>query len=126
MRYGVRAIVFILHRSDTLLRAIVQLLASEGYRVRSADTIEALHADLASAGGPAVLVVDEDTAGSGWLAMLDRVPPGIPVVALTWYPRARFPEGVTPIGKPFGARQLLGVLSANAPAHAPGAPGGPR
>ncbi len=106
-----QAIVFIVHRNDTLLRAMLQLLASEGYRVRSAETLDALLADLASSPSPAILVLDEDSAGAAWVEQLARVPAGIPRIALTWYPTATVPADVTPLGKPFRARDLLDTLS---------------
>ncbi len=117
-----QATVLIVHRGDTLLRAIVRLLASEGYRVRSGDTIAALQAELTSPAGPTVLVVDADAAGSAWLEQLGPVAAATPVVALTWESGAAFPDGVTPLRKPFSARELLEALSRRAAARGTGGP----
>jgi DNA-binding NtrC family response regulator len=119
-----QATLFIVHRNDTLLRAMLHLLASEGYRVRAAETLDALLGELASNPGPAALVLDEDGAGPAWVEQLARVPAGIPRIALTWNPTATFPADVTPLGKPFRARDLLDVLSREV-ARMPAGPGAP-
>jgi DNA-binding NtrC family response regulator len=119
--------VFILHRSDTLLRAIARLLACEGYRVRTAETVDALLAQTAtSSPGLTVLVFDEDEAGPAWREQLGRFPAGMPRVALTWSPASAFPPDVTPLGKPFRARDLLDALSRKLAACGQGGPGAAR
>ncbi len=108
-----RADLFIVHRSDGLLRALVAMLVQEGYRVHSAESLPALEPRLGMASRPAVLLVDEDAAGPDWRERLERVPAEVPRVVLTWRPRASYPAGVTPLGKPFDARELLDTLSRN-------------
>ncbi len=112
-----QASIFIVHRNDGLLRAIAALLVSERYRVRSAETIGALADDLTRVGGPAVLLIDED-AGRDWRERSRSIPDDIPRVILTWDPRGPFPPGVTPLGKPFRARELLDALSRSIAARA--------
>jgi FixJ family two-component response regulator len=117
-----RASIYIVHVDDGLLRAIAGLLASEGYRVQSAGTIGALLGDLRTAERPAVLLVDEAHAGPTWREELEEVPEDVPRVLLTFDPRGTFPPGVTPVGKPFHARELLETLSRNVAARAPRPP----
>ena len=114
-----RPAVFIVHRDDGLLRAMVRFLAVHGWAARTAERIDALRAELAAAPRPAVLVVDEDDAGAGWRERLADVPADVARVVLTWFPSASFPPGVTPLGKPFRAGELLDAISASARA-APG------
>jgi FixJ family two-component response regulator len=106
-----RGNVFIVHRSDALLRAIDAMLAQEGYRVRSAGCIEALLGELAAALRPAVLLVDEDAAGPQWRTVLERIPADIPRVVLTWRPGLAFPAEVAALGKPYRARDLLETVA---------------
>jgi DNA-binding NtrC family response regulator len=108
-----QADIFIVHRNDGLLRAIAGLLVEQGYRVRAAESIEALERELATAGRPALLLVDDDAAGPDWGERLERIPEDIPRVVLTWEPRGTFPPNVTPVAKPFRARELLDTLSRN-------------
>jgi FixJ family two-component response regulator len=115
--------VLILHRSDTLLRAIVRLLVSEGYRVRTGESVDALLGDPGtSSPGLAVLMFDEDEVGPAWREQLARIPAGIPRVVLTWFPASAFPAGVTPVAKPFRARDLLDTLARELAARAHAGP----
>ncbi len=108
---SVLATVFIVHRRDGLLRALAGLLVQERYRVESADGIEAFRDELTAVDRPALLLIDEDSAGPGWREQLERVPGDVARVLLTWTPAAPVPPGVTPIGKPFRARELLDALA---------------
>ncbi len=117
-----QASVFIVQRGDGLVRAMARLLESEGYEVRTAESVDLVREQLASAGRPAVLLVDEDDAGPDWRERLAAVPADVPRVVLTWHPGAEFPSGVTPLGKPFSATALLAAL---ANAAAPGGVGPP-
>jgi ActR/RegA family two-component response regulator len=107
--HGVRGAVFIVQRGDGLVRAMARLLESHGYQVRAVDRIEALQPELVDPA--AVLVIDEEDAGPDWRERLEAIPPATRRVLLTWYPGAALPPGVTPLGKPFSASQLLAALS---------------
>ncbi len=115
-----QASVFIVHRDDGLVRAMTRLLLSARYDVRHAERVDALREELERAPRPAVLIVDDD-ADPAWRDALGSVPRDVPRVILTWYPRETFPPGVTPIGKPFVASELLDVLSRTIAARAPDA-----
>ncbi len=108
-----RGNIFIVHRNDGLRRAIAALLVEQGYRLHAAESIAALQRDLATAGRPALLLVDDDAAGPDWGELLESVPEDIPRVLLTWDPRGPFPRNVTPVVKPFRARELLEIVSRN-------------
>jgi len=119
-----RADVYMVHRNDGLLRALRAMLASERYHVRAAEGLDELLPELAAAGRSAVVVIDEEAAGPGWRERLDLVPDDIPCVVLTWYPWSAFPPRVTPLGKPFRARELMDLLAAKVERDPPGSGAG--
>ncbi len=105
-----RATLFLVHPNDGLLRAIARLLVEEGYRIHAADALDGVGPELEAAPRPAVLVVDEDAAGPRWRERLEPLPADVPRLFLTWTPGAPMPPGVTALGKPFRARDLLDAI----------------
>ncbi len=106
-----RATLFIVHPNDGLLRAISGLLVEEGYRVRAADTLDAVRDEVAAAPRPALLIVDDDASGPRWAERIEEVPADVPRLLLTWTPGAPMPPNVTALGKPFRARELLDAIA---------------
>ncbi len=107
-----QASIVILHRDDGLLRAMSNLLGSEGYLVLAVAGADALPDAIGRATPPVVVVLDEETAGPDWLPPVSRSPAGIAWIVLTWDGKPSSPPGVISIRKPFRAQELLDALSA--------------
>ncbi len=114
-----QASIFIVHRTDSLLVAMTRLLVEQGYLVERAETIGGIWATVMNAARPAVLIVDEDEAGTEWRERLTLIPDDIPCVLLTWHPGPLVPPMVTPLGKPFRSGELLTMLAEKIAAQLP-------
>jgi DNA-binding response OmpR family regulator len=106
--------ILIIHREDTLLKGIVDLLTAYGYDARTAPTLEGAVAAIGRGLRPAAVIIDEASAGAGWhdrLRVGDAHGQVAPSVLLTWRPRAHHPPGTAILAKPYSARDLLDTIA---------------
>jgi DNA-binding NtrC family response regulator len=107
------ATVLIVRRYDDLLWAIRDVVALDGWEVRTAAGVEGAIDSVARYGSVDVLVVDEDSVGADWYSRLAGIARWVPRILMTWDRRAKskYPCEVTVLMEPFSIRELREALA---------------